>query len=491
MRDAIIIGAGISGLVAAYRLKSLGVDALLIETSDRAGGVIRSETIDGYLIERGPNSSQGTQELMALADELGIRAEIVEGDPKAPAYVYHDGELHAVPMSAGAFLKSRLLSARGKLRLIREFFVPARKEESEESVFSFAERRIGREGAERMISAFVSGIYAGDAKKLSVQAAFPKMVNLETSYGGLFRGMFAKAKEARKNKAPAGPRSRRSCSFRQGMSFLTDTLAERIGEDLILGCSDIDLRYEIVSPKGSSDINLKSQISNLKDSSDIDLKSQISNFKSQIPNFKLSFNKSGIREEITCKSVIISTPAFAASRLVAPVSEELSHLLDEIEYPPLAIVYLAYDESMIEHSLRGFGFLAAPREGLNVLGCVWNTSLFEGRAPEGKALMTIFIGGARNPAAARLADDELVTLAHGEIQQAMKIRGEPGSISVTRYERAIPQYNLGHAARVKRIDELIGQNAGLYLAGNYLRGPSTGDCVKEADRVAREVARSM
>ena len=476
MRDAIIIGAGISGLVAAYRLKSLGVDALLIETSDRAGGVIRSETIDGYLIERGPNSSQGTQELMALADELGIRAEIVEGDPKAPAYVYHDGELHAVPMSAGAFLKSRLLSARGKLRLIREFFVPARKEESEESVFSFAERRIGREGAERMISAFVSGIYAGDAKKLSVQAAFPKMVNLETSYGGLFRGMFAKAKEARKNKAPAGPRSRRSCSFRQGMSFLTDTLAERIGEDLILGCSDIDL---------------KSQIPNLKGSSDIDLKSQISNLKSQIPNFKLSFNKSGIREEFTCKSVIISTPAFAASRLVAPVSEELSHLLDEIEYPPLAIVYLAYDESMIEHSLRGFGFLAAPREGLNVLGCVWNTSLFEGRAPEGKALMTVFIGGASNPAAARLADDELVTLAHGEIQQAMKIRGEPGSISITRYERAIPQYNLGHAARVKRIDELIGQNARFYLAGNYLRGPSTGDCVKEADRVAREVARSM
>jgi oxygen-dependent protoporphyrinogen oxidase len=463
MRDTIIIGAGISGLVAAYRLKSLGVDALLIESSDRAGGVIRSETVDGYLIERGPNSSQGTQELMALVDELGITDGLVEGDPKAPAYIYHDGELHAVPMSAGAFLKSHLLSARGKLRLIGEFFVPARKEESEESVFSFAERRIGREAAERMISAFVSGIYAGDAKRLSVQAAFPKMVNLETSYGGLFRGMFAKAKEAKKNKnyAPTGPGNRRSCSFRRGMSFLTDTLAERLGEDLILGCSDIDLGFEI------------------------------SNLKSQISNLKLSFSRAGAREEIACKSVIISTPAFAASRLVAPVSEELSLLLGEIEYPPLAIVYLSYDKSIIGHSLRGFGFLAAPREGSSVLGCVWNSSLFEGRAPEGKALMTVFIGGARNPQAASLADDELVALAHGEIQQAMKIRGEPRAIGITRYERAIPQYNLGHAARVKRIDELIRQNAGLHLAGNYLRGPSTGDCVKEADRVAREVAASL
>ncbi len=500
MRDTVIVGAGISGLVAAYRLKSLGVDALLLETSGRAGGVIRSETIDGYLIERGPNSSQGTEELMALADELGIAQEIVEGDPKAPAYIYHNGELHAVPMSAGAFLKSRLFSARGKLRLIREFFVPARKEESEESVFSFAERRIGREGAERMISAFVSGIYAGDAKKLSVQAAFPKMVNLEMSYGGLFRGMFAKAKEAKKKSmAPSGPRSRRSCSFRRGMSFLTDTLAEIIGEDLMLGCSDIDLKSEISDFTGRSDIDLKSEISDFTGGSDVDLESETSNFKgsfgidlkSEISNFKLSFSRSGIREEISCKNVIISTPAFAASRLVATVSEELSRLLGEIEYPPLAIVYLAYDESMIGHSLHGFGFLAAPRDGLSVLGCVWNTSLFEGRAPEGKALMTIFIGGARNPAAARLADDELVALAHGEIQRAMKIRGEPRSISITRYERAIPQYNLGHAARVRRIDELIRQNAGLYIAGNYLRGPSTGDCVKEADRVAREVARSM
>jgi oxygen-dependent protoporphyrinogen oxidase len=456
MRDAIIIGAGISGLVAAYRLKSLGLDALLIESSDRAGGVIRSEPLDGYLIERGPNSSQGTEELLSLVEELGIADELVEGDPKAPAYIYYNRELHAVPMSPGAFLKSRLLSARGKLRLIREFFVPPRKEESEESVFAFAQRRIGREGAERMISAFVSGIYAGDAKKLSVQAAFPKMVNLETGYGGLFRGMFAKAKEAKKNKnlSPAGPARRRSISFRQGMSFLTDTLAERMGEDLILDCSDIDLEREA-------------------------------------SNFKLSFNRAGMREEIGCKSVIISTPAFAASRLVAPVSEELSRLLSEIEYPPLAIVYLAYDEAMIGHPLRGFGFLAAPSEGLSVLGCVWNSSLFAGRAPAGKALMTVFIGGARNPAAARLADDELVALAHSEIQRAMKIRSEPHAISITRYERAIPQYNLGHAARVKRIDELIGQSSGLYLAGNYLRGPSTGDCVKEADRVAREAARSL
>ena len=193
-REAIVIGAGISGLVCAYRLKALGVDVALIEKSERAGGVIQSERIGDYLIERGPNSSQGTEELMALVEELGITGEIAEGNPKAPAFVYFDGRLHPVPAGPGAFLKSRLLSVRGKLRILAEPFVKTRRSGEEESVYSFALRRIGREAAERLVAPFVSGIYAGDAEALSVQAAFPRLANLETSYGGLIRGMIAKAR---------------------------------------------------------------------------------------------------------------------------------------------------------------------------------------------------------------------------------------------------------------------------------------------------------
>src|SRR5215210_1519190 len=202
-RNVVVIGAGISGLACAHRLKKLGIDVALVEKSDRVGGVIQSEKVDRYLVERGPNSSQGTEELLALVEELGITDQIAEGDPKAPAYVFFNDKLHPVPSGGGAFIKSKLLSLRGKLRILREPIVGKRASDEEESVASFARRRIGREAAERMVAPFVSGIYAGDAEKLSVQAAFPRLANLEANYGGLFRGTFAKAREARRAKKAA------------------------------------------------------------------------------------------------------------------------------------------------------------------------------------------------------------------------------------------------------------------------------------------------
>jgi oxygen-dependent protoporphyrinogen oxidase len=208
-------------------------------------------------------------------------------------------------------------------------------------------------------------------------------------------------------------------------------------------------------------------------------------------SFEIELNRRGSRERLTCERLIIATPARAAGSLVSNLSHELSRLLDEIEYPPLAILCLAYQSSSITVPLDGFGFLAAPSEGLNILGCVWNSSLFAGRAPKGTALLTVFIGGARKPDAARLADAELVSTAHSELQRALGISSEPLVIAITRYERSIPQYNLGHAERIRQVDSLLASTPGLNLIGNYLHGVSTGDCIKEADRVAREIARCL
>ena len=460
-RAAVVIGAGISGLVCAYRLRVLGIDVALIEKTDRAGGVIQSERIDGYLIERGPNSSQGTEELLSLVEELGITNQLLEGNPKAPAYVYHNGRLHPVPSGAAAFIKSDLLSLRGKVRIFKEPFVPVRRSSSEESVASFARRRIGSEAADRMVAPFVSGIYAGDAEQLSVQAAFPKLANLETGYGGLFRGTLAKAREARRAKkaassvlAKAAPASRRLVSFRGGMGLLPKTLAAKIGEDLFTGCQDL------VVHAGAS-------------------------------QFELSFVGGGSQHTFVCHKLIIATPSSIASSLVEPISAELSHLLGEIGYPPLAIVSLAYDQSSVGMSLDGFGFLVPPTESMNILGCVWNSSLFNNRAPEGKALLTVFVGGARNPRAAQAPDADLVSMVHNDLQQVLTISSDPKIVAITRYERSIPQYNLGHYSRVQSIAKLLSNLPGLQLIGNYLHGVSTGDCIKEADRVAREVAQSM
>ncbi|MEK6322648.1 MAG: protoporphyrinogen oxidase [Acidobacteriota bacterium] len=467
-RDVIVIGGGISGLVCAYRLKTLGVGVTLIERSDRIGGVIQSESIDGFLVERGPNSSQGSEELLDLVEELGITGELVEGDPKAQAYVYFDGRLNPVPSGPGSFIKSGLLSMGGKLRIFKEPFVPVRRSDREESVASFARRRIGKEAAERLVAPFVSGIYAGDAEQLSVQAAFPRLSNLETGYGGLFRGMLAKAREAQRAKKgatalldKAAPTRKRLCSFRSGMAFLPKTLGSKLGEDLLTGCERLQIAELQIQPDPQS------------------------------AKFTVEFDRTTNHHQLTSDYVVIATPARVASTLIASASDQLSRLLEEITYPPLAIISLAYKESSIKTPLDGFGFLVPPVGQLSILGCVWNSSLFKDRAPEGKALVTVFIGGARNPDIARLADAELVSTAHAELQKVLGISSDPEVVAITRYERSIPQYNLGHFARVKQIESLLRDLPGLSLIGNYLHGVSTGDCIKEADRVARVIRESL
>jgi oxygen-dependent protoporphyrinogen oxidase len=314
-----------------------------------------------------------------------------------------------------------------------------------------------------MVAPFVSGIYAGDADKLSVQAAFPRLSNLEMSYGGLFRGTFAKAREARKAKKAArdvldkaAPTRRRLISFKDGMSVLPQTIAARLGEDVFTGCKDIRARAGV---EGNG--------------------------------FEVEFERGGAGERFSCGQLVIATPARPAAALVSPFNDELSRLLDEIYYPPLSIVCLSYDVAAVSRPLDGFGFLVAPGEPLSILGCVWNSSLFKGRAPAGKALLTVFIGGARMPDLARVGDAELVSTAHGDLQKVLGISQEARPVSITRWERAIPQYLIGHRARVRRIEEILHGTGGLRLIGNYLHGVSTGDCVKEADRHAREIWDSL
>lgn len=466
-RRVIVIGAGLSGLVCAHRLKQLGLDVLVLERSEIPGGVIRTDRVDGYLIERGPNSSQGTEDLLNLIDELGENDSVVEGDPKAPAYVYFGGRLHAVPSGPGAFLRSKLLSARGKLRILGELFVSPSAGDGEESLASFARRRIGSEAAERLVAPFVSGIFAGDANQLSAQAAFPRLANLEKKYGGLIKGSIAKAREARKAKKgaaqvleKAAPARRHLVSFVDGMAHLPRILARSLGEDFVTGISDCNIHTIDATDSSQSPGR---------------------------PRFSVEFIRDGRKESVGAEQLVVATPSQAAAELLRTVSSDLSDSLGEILYPPLAIVYLAYSKSAVSNPLQGFGFLVAPSEPLRILGCVWSSSLFQGRAPEGMALLTVFVGGARHPELALLPDDELVSTVHADLRRVLQISGDPRVISITHYQRSIPQYNLGHADRVKKIEQLLNEIPGLFLVGNYLHGVSTGDCVSQGELTARRV----
>jgi protoporphyrinogen/coproporphyrinogen III oxidase len=458
--DSVIIGAGISGLVAACRLKKMGRDPLLIESGDRAGGVIQSREVEGFLIECGPNSLRGSHEFLDLVEELNLTGELITADPRAPAYIYADGRLQAAPMSPPALVKTKLISNAAKLRLLREPFVKARRGGGEESIASFVRRRLGDEILERMVAPFLSGVYAGDPEELSVQACFPKLAEFEAEAGGILRGALRAARRSREGARNGAGRPKRSlrpyrlCSFRRGLSALPEALSGSLGDRLLTGA-------------------------------------RIINITSSTDGFEIKIEHRGEIKTVGGRALVVSTPAHVTGRLLGAVAPEIAALVAEIPYVSIASVPLAYRAGQVARKLDGFGFLAPRGEGLRTLGSIWNSSLFAGRAPEGWVCLTNFIGGATDPEAIKLSDEELIRTVHNDLNEVLGLGGEPRRLPITRYERAIPQYTLGHAARVERIEAALRGVSGLYIAGNYLRGISLGDCIKNAGRVAVEIDRSI
>src|SRR5262247_2983586 len=456
--DSVIIGAGVSGLVAAHRLKKMGRDLLLVESGDRVGGVIQSREVEGFLIERGPNSLRGSHEFLDLVEELNLTGELITADPRAPAYVYAGGELHAVPMSPLALVRTKLISNAAKLRLLREPFVKARRGGGEESVASFVRRRLGDEILERLVEPFLSGVYAGDPEELSLQACFPKLAEFEAEAGGILRGALRAAKQSRKetSKPKRSLRPYRLCSFRHGLSALPGALSKSLGDSLLTRARIVDIDRNISASR-----------------------------------FEVRIERHGEISAVISPTLVISTPAYVAAHLLDKIAPEIAGDVADIPYVSIASVPLAYRDEQAPRKLDGFGFLAPRGEGLRTLGSIWNSSLFAGRAPEGWVCLTNFVGGATDVEAVKLGDEELIRIVHNDLRKVLGVSGEPRRLPITRYERAIPQYVMGHAARVERIESLLREIPGVWIAGNYLRGIALGDCIKQAERVAVEIDRAI
>ena len=454
--DSIIIGAGISGLTAAYYLKQAGRNVLLLESGEHVGGVIQSFDADGFLLERGPNSLRGTHEFLDLVDQLKLNDELLTANPKAPAYVYFQQALHPVPMGLLALINTRLLSTKAKLRLLREPFVAARRDTGEESLASFVRRRLGNEVLERLVAPFVSGVYAGDPEHLSVQASFARLADLEAHSGSLVKGAIqaARSSKANNDRPKRSLRPYRLCGFRQGLQTFTDVLSKSLGACLMT----------------------ETQVTNI---------TQISTRK-----FQITYTHTQQTETVEAASLIIATPSFVAAQLLDDLAPELTTLLAEIPYTTLATVPLAYRASQVTRALDGFGFLVPRGQGLRTLGSIWNSSLFANRAPEGFVLLNNFIGGETDREAIQLSDTELTTIVHQDLQTVLGITGEPHRLPITRWQRAIPQYNLGHAARVATIEAVLARRPGLQLAGNYLHGVALGDCLKRGKEIAEQVTKA-
>lgn len=454
MYQTIVIGAGISGLTAAFRLKQAGHDVLLLEAADRTGGVIRTKSVDGFLLEQGPNSVRMTDDLEALARDVGLDEELITGDPRAPRYIYHGGKLVRAPMGPASLVTTPLVSFFGKLRVLGEPFIGRPRDAAEPSIREFVTRRLGREIHDVIVSAFVSGIYAGDTSRLSAEAVWPKLVEMEREHGGLVRGGLAMFRARKKTAAPepattpaAEPRKRRRgmtiASFKTGLARLPERIGESLGESLML-----ETPVEAIEREGDTLV----------------MRTPTGRFEA--------------------RDVILATDAATAAALLGPHSARAAELLESIEYPPLASVTLAYSRDDVTHSCEGFGFLAPRGAGLRILGSIFPTGLFPERAPTGWHSFTCFIGGATDPGAVELDDEDLVAQVAEDLEQTVGATGEPKVLSITRWRRAIPQYTIGHTARVAEI-EREAATIGVRMLGNYLHGVSVGDCVAAATKMAK------
>jgi protoporphyrinogen/coproporphyrinogen III oxidase len=453
--DVIVVGAGVSGLCAAHGLRQAGLKVQLVEAGAQAGGVIASVAREGCLYETGPNSALDTTPLIGeLVDALQLRSRWrAASELSNRRYVVRGGRLLALPMSPLAFFSTPLFSIGAKLALMREPFVGRGDAHVEESIATFVRRRLGSEFLDYAIDPFVAGIYAGDPEQISVPAAFPKLHALEQRFSSLIRGQILGAKERQKARETA-KNTAKSFSFDGGMQVLTDALAQAVGP-LALG-----VRATRIERTADGRYTLHAQDA-----------------------------AGGL--QFHARALLLATPADVTGTLLREHVPDAADALARIEYAPVASVASAYAVADVAHPLDGFGCLVPRREGRRVLGVLFSSSMFEGRAPAGTALLTTFIGGRRQPELPGLSEAELAALAHQEHVALVGARAAPRWQAVTRWPRAIPQYNLGHLGRVARAEAAMQALPGLYMAANWKGGVSVGDCIANGRRAAEAITAQL
>jgi len=453
MKSVAIIGAGITGLTAGFYLKRKGFAVTVYEASPRVGGVIQSIRKDGYLAEFGPNTLLETSPKIAqLIEDCGLRSRRLDPDPEAEArYVVRYHRPIAMPAKPAGFFTTELFSWRAKLAVIREPFIPRRRDGVEESIGQFVVRRFNQEFLDHAIDALVAGIYAGDPNKLSVKHAFPKLKALEDNYGSMIKGQIFGARERKKRGEVAKDRAPKF-SFDEGLQVLPDQLAEILGDSV--------QRYTSVT--------------------------------------KLRINHSGwtvYRESAVGKSysqfdaVIFcgTAPKLAELELEIPAVVNLNPF-SEIRYPPVASVVLGFRRNDVAHDCCGFGMLIPKIEGFKSLGTIFSSALFPNRAPAGHHTLTTYIGGERYPELALLAEAKLVELVCADLKILLGVRGTPTFQHVVVYPRAIPQYNVGYGRYKELMDQIEQQAPGFYFAGHYRDGVSLSDSIVSGINVAERVA---
>lgn len=448
MKSVAIIGAGITGLVAAFSLQRKGVNVTVFEAGARAGGVIQSARTDGFLAESGPNTILETsREIPRLIGELNLESRRLYTNPEAKSrFVVRGGKPLAMPPSPPGIFISPLLSLKSKLALLREPFVPPRRDGQEETVAGFVTRRLNREFLERLVDALVGGIYAGNPERLSLQHALPRLAQVEAKYGSLIKGQFLGARDRKKTGEIARDRAP-GFSFDEGLQVLPDTLAARLGIAL----------------------KLNAPVKSLVRAGD-------------------GWRVTAGNDQSEFAAVVYCGTSYRLAELeiAAPAPVDVS-IFSQIHYAPVASVVLGFRREDVAHPCQGFGMLIPKVEGFKILGTIFSSSLFPNRVPAGHVLLTSYVGGERNPELAGLNPDELVRLTCDDLGLLLGVKGAPVFRQTVLYPRAIPQYNLGYGKFKNLLDQIESNARGLYFAGHYRDGVSLADSIVSGRNAAGRV----
>jgi oxygen-dependent protoporphyrinogen oxidase len=454
MPQVAIIGAGISGLAAAHALARAGCDVQVFERGTAIGGRMHSERVGGFLMEHGPNClvapAPAAERLIGQAGLSGERID--RGERVRRRYLVRDGRVHGLSIAPHGLFTSSYLSPLARLRLLLEPFAPV--VEADESIADFVRRRFGREFLDYLIDPLVGGLYAGDPERLSVAAVLPQLKGLERRYGSVLRGVL-QARLRRGHANPAHPANRMLFSFRQGLGALPRQLATGLPGRVHLG-----ERVSALQP---------------------------------IPGggFLVRFKNGEETRSIRAEQVIVATSAPVAAGLIEGLAPDVAEGVGAIAHPPLAVVFLGYSNRAVAHPLDGLGVLTPTKEKRPVLGMLFNSTLFAGRAPEGCVALTAFVGGARDPELAKLGASELAETVHREAAELLGIDAPPLLARVRYWRTGLPQPAPGHEQLAERVLGLEAAYPGLHFTGNWLAGVSVANCIDNATAVAGRAAAGL
>jgi protoporphyrinogen/coproporphyrinogen III oxidase len=456
-----IIGAGISGLSTAFALQQLAAEAglevetVVLEKKERLGGKMLSIREEGYLCEWGPNGFLDNKPMtLDLCRHLGISERLLRSNDNArKRFIYTEGQLHRLPENGPSFLRSKLISWPGKLRLAYEMVVPPRRDDIDETLADFGRRRLGGEALDKLIAPMVSGIFAGDPETMSLKSCFPRIQELEREHGGLLKAMIKLAGKKRAERkagkvvaSAAGPGGVLT-SFYGGIQELTDGTAQALHGIVRIGA-------------------------------------KVTRIARKEGRFELRLADGG---SVEADLVVSAAPAHALTSMLDQLDRSLVEILSQIPYAPMNVVCFGYQREKIARDLDGFGYLIPRKEKRNTLGTLWDSSIFPNRAPEGQVLLRSMMGGATNAQAILLSDAEVKARVMADLKDIMGIQAEPDFVRIFRHQQAIPQYTVGHAKRLRALNERLGEHPGLFLTGNAFCGVGLNDCVHASNQTAERV----